>query len=98
MIKALAFTLPSGETTAFATGCHAPDAHTVTIVWLLCSGTSVRLSEYPTADAGIPHELERIGSSLGEPLARYGPPKVPFAFRVSLTRQGFTVTMRNPCA
>jgi hypothetical protein len=51
----VAFHPAIGETTAFATGCDAPDAQAVTIVWLPWSGTSVRLREYPTADAGIPH-------------------------------------------
>ena len=60
-------------------------------------GTTVRLREYAKALAGIPQELATGLKSRLIPAARLGPPKGPFALRVSAIRHGVRGTKRRAC-
>jgi hypothetical protein len=52
---------------------------------------TVIFSDQAVAFAGAPQELEGIGILRAVPAAMNGPPRGPFAPRVSITRQGATV-------
>src|SRR5215469_10988467 len=94
-IAALATTVPFNEFKVETNGCAWPAGHRVTYCSELC-GTTVTLSEYAVAVFGMPQPLPGIGTFLWLPPKTNGPPNVPVAFRVSITRQGVTGTNKLP--
>src|ERR1022692_5092908 len=58
-------------------------------------GTTVRLSEYAKALAGMPQELDGMLKSRLTAAPRIGPPKGPVGSRVSAMRQGVIGTKRR---
>src|SRR5262249_41879363 len=95
-IAALALILPSREFSVETVGCGWPAGQIVKYPSVPVVGTTVTLSEYARAVAGIAQLLAGMGTSRVELASITGPPTGPGASRVSATRQGVTGTNRTP--
>src|SRR5215813_8679837 len=95
-IAAFALILPSREFSVETVGCGWPAGQIVKYPSVPVVGTTVTLSEYARAVAGIAQLLAGMGKSRVELASITGPPNGPGASRVSATRQGVTGTNRNP--
>src|ERR1700694_5727886 len=62
----------------------------------LALGTTVTLTEYACAVAGMPQAPSGTVNPRADPAVKNGAPNGPAGFRVSTTRQGVTGTKRKP--
>src|ERR1017187_3053104 len=93
MIAALALMRPSREFMVETSGWPSPVGQIVRYpTGPFCIGTRVTFNEYAAAVEGMLQLPCGIGKLRYVPPVMGGPPKVPFAFRVSTTRHGVTGT------
>src|SRR5262249_30010406 len=97
-MAALASTKPSKEFSVDTRGCGCPAGQIVRKPRNPVLGTTLTLSEYAFALAGIPHALERTGTRRAVPPGMNGPPRGPLGVRVSMTRHGVTGVNWRPAA
>src|SRR5713101_4182367 len=88
-IAAFAVMLASDAFNVDTLGCGAPAGHSDRKP-SGAGGTTVAFNEYAFTVDGTPHPLLSIGTSRLCAAPMIGPPKMPAALRVSMTRQGFS--------